>query len=49
MASNLLPYTAAEFNSMPDIMDSAKGFEEANASGLLLQEIGQAFLKHQVN
>ncbi|ERF73704.1 hypothetical protein EPUS_00958 [Endocarpon pusillum Z07020] len=49
MASNLLPYTAAEFNSIPDIMDSAKGFEEANTSGLLLQELGQALPKREVN
>lgn len=49
MAANLPSYTAAEFNSIPDIVDSAKGFEEANTSGLLLQEIGQALLKHQVN
>lgn len=29
-------------------MDSANQFKEANASGALMQEIGQAFLKHQV-
>lgn len=49
MASNLLTYTATEFNSIPGSMDFAKGFAEANTSSLLLQEIGQAFLKQQIN
>lgn len=49
MALDSLPYTAANFNSIPNIMDSAKQFKEANVSGHLMQEIGQAFLKHHVN
>lgn len=48
MAFQKIPYTAADYNTIPDIMDSAEQFKEANASGLLMQEIGQAFLKHQV-
>jgi hypothetical protein len=30
-------------------MDSATQFKEINASGLLMQQVGQAFLKHQVH
>jgi hypothetical protein len=48
MAVQLQPYQASEFNSIPDIMDSVKQFQETNASGLM-QEVGQAFLKHQVH
>ena len=36
-------------NSIPDIMDSVMQFQATNVSGLLMQEVGQTFLKHQVH
>lgn len=48
MAVELLPYSATHFNQLPGIMESAKQLDKIGASESLFRQIGEVFLKYQV-